>query len=129
MTEVEITCPIYPSEDPAKVEKAVMNIFPDAAIEISDDGLSASADSMDRFSKLIRKQRILDASRKILIRGKRGTVTRFFLNKQLAFAGKVSFCEEETVLGTIRVIVKDDEMDALIEKVSPETVDGEEVLI
>ncbi len=129
MTEIEISCPIYPSEDPLKVEKAVLNIFPDAEIQFTENEISAEAHSMEHFSKLIRKQKILDATRRILKKGKRGNVTRFFLNKQIAFAGRVSFCEEETVLGTIKVVVKDEEMEALIENVSPETVDGEEVLI
>ncbi len=71
----------------------------------------------------------MDTTRSVLIRGRRGNVTRFFLNKQVAFVGKVSFCEERTILGTMRVVVQDDEMDALIEDVAPETVDGEEVLI
>lgn len=129
MTSVEVTCPVFPSEDPDKVRVAMERIFPDIEIEETEDGLSGRTDNLDRFSKQIRKQRILDTTRSVLIRGRRGNVTRFFLNKQVAFVGKVSFCEERTILGTMRVVVQDDEMDALIEDVAPETVDGEEVLI
>ena len=129
MTSVEVTCPVFPSEDPDKVRVAMERIFPDIEIEETEDGLSGRTDNLDRFSKQIRKQRILDTTRSVLIRGRRGNVTRFFLNKQVAFVGKISFCEERTILGTMRVVVQDDEMDALIEDVAPETVDGEEVLI
>ncbi len=129
MTSVEVTCPVFPSEDPDKVRVAMERIFPDIEIEEMEDGLSGRTDNLDRFSKQIRKQRILDTTRSVLIRGRRGNVTRFFLNKQVAFVGKISFCEERTILGTMRVVVQDDEMDALIEDVAPETVDGEEVLI
>ncbi|MBQ7701810.1 MAG: hypothetical protein IJT54_05340 [Candidatus Methanomethylophilaceae archaeon] len=129
MTSVEVTCPVFPSEDPDKVRVAMERIFPDIEIEETEDGLSGRTDNLVRFSKQIRKQRILDTTRSVLIRGRRGNVTRFFLNKQVAFVGKVSFCEERTILGTMRVVVQDDEMDALIEDVAPETVDGEEVLI
>ncbi len=129
MTSVEVTCPVFPSEDPDKVRVAMERIFPDIEIEETEDGLSGRTDNLVRFSKQIRKQRILDTTRSVLIRGRRGNVTRFFLNKQVAFVGKISFCEERTILGTMRVVVQDDEMDALIEDVAPETVDGEEVLI
>ncbi len=129
MTSVEVTCPVFPSEDPDKVRVAMERIFPGIEIEETEDGLSGRTDNLDRFSKQIRKQKILDTTRSVLIRGRRGNVTRFFLNKQVAFVGKVSFCEERTILGTMRVVVQDDEMDALIEDVAPETVDGEEVLI
>ena len=129
MTSVEVTCPVFPSEDPDKVRTAMERIFPGIEIEESEDGLSGRTDNLDHFSKQIRKQRILDTTRSVLIRGRRGNVTRFFLNKQVAFVGKVSFCEERTILGTMRVVVEDEEMDALIEDVAPVTVDGEEVLI
>ncbi|MCI6025103.1 MAG: hypothetical protein MRZ10_04115 [Methanomassiliicoccales archaeon] len=94
-----------------------------------EKGLKGNTDNLDHFSKQIRKQKILDTTRSVLLRGKRGNVTRFFLNKQVAFVGKISFCEEKTILGTMRVVVEDDELDAVIENVAPETVDGEEVLI
>ena len=129
MASIEVTCPVFPSEDPNKVRTAIERIFP--GIELSEDekGLIGRTDDLEHFSKQIRKQKILDTTRSVLIRGRRGNVTRFFLNKQVAYVGKISFCEEKTILGTIRVVITDDEMDALIENVAPETVDGEEVLI
>ena len=129
MTSVEVTCPVFPSEDPEKVRTAMERIFPDIEIEEKDGQLVGRTDNLDRFSKQIRKQKILDTTRSVLIRGRRGNITRFFLNKQVAFVGKVSFCEEKTILGTMKVVVEDEEMEALIEDVAPVTVDGEEVLI
>lgn len=129
MLSVELSSPIFPSEDPEKVKTAVLKVFPGAEIEITDKGLIGKTDNLDRFSKQIRKQKILDTTRSVMIRGKRGNVIRFFLNKQVAFVGKISFCEERTILGTIKVVIEDDEPDALIENIAPVTVDGEEVLI
>ena len=129
MTSVEVTCPVFPSEDPDKVRVAMERIFPDIEIEETEDGLSGRTDNLVRFSKQIRKQRILDTTRSVLIRGRRGNVTRFFLNKQVAFVGKISFCEERTILGTIKVVIIDDDIDGLIDRVSPVTVDGEEVIL
>ena len=42
--------------------------------------------------------------------------------------GKVSFIEPKAILGTIKVTIEDDDIIGLIDKVAPETVDGEEVL-
>ena len=129
MPSIEISCPIYPSEDPEKVRTAVLKVFPDAVLEDSEEGIRGTSSNLDRFSKQIRKQKILDTTRSVLIHGKRGDRTRFFLNKQVAFVGKISFCEERTILGTIKVVIIDDDIDGLIDRVSPVTVDGEEVIL
>ena len=129
MPSIEITCPVYPSEDPEKVKTAILKVFPNAALEESDMGIKGTTDNLDRFSKQIRKQKILDTTRSVMLHGKRGDRTRIFLNKQVAFVGKVSFCEEKTILGTMKVVIIDENIDGLIDKVAPVTVDGEEVIL
>lgn len=127
---VKIFCPVYPSEDPDKVKTAIEKIFPDAVIGETEDGYECTADTLDHFSKLIRKQKILDATRSQMQRGMRrtGKIT-LNLNKQVAFMGKISFCEGKVILGTIKVTIETDEPEMLIDIVAPETVDGEEVLL
>ena len=122
-------CPVYPSEDPEKVKTAILKVFPNATLEESDMGIKGTTDDLDRFSKQIRKQKILDTTRSVMLHGKRGDRTRIFLNKQVAFVGKVSFCEEKTILGTMKVVIIDEDIDGLIDKVAPVTVDGEEVIL
>ena len=129
MPTIEIFCPVYPSEDPEKVKAAILKVFPDAELEESGDEIKGRSSSLERFSKQIRKQKILDTTRSVLIHGKRGDKTRFFLNKQVAFVGKISFCEEKTILGTIKVVLTEENLDDLIDKVAPVTVDGEEVIL
>ena len=129
MPSIEITCPVYPSEDPEKVKTAILKVFPNATLEESDMGIKGTTDNLDRFSKQIRKQKILDTTRSVMLHGKRGDRTRIFLNKQVAFVGKVSFCEEKTILGTMKVVIIDEDIDGLIDKVAPITVDGEEVIL
>ena len=129
MPSIEITCPVYPSEDPEKVKTAILKVFPNAALEESDMGIKGTTDNLDRFSKQIRKQKILDTTRSVMLHGKRGDRTRIFLNKQVAFVGKISFCEEKTILGTMKVVIIDEDIDGLIDKVAPITVDGEEVIL
>ena len=127
MTLVSISCPVKPSEDPEKVRSAILSIFPDAVLEENEDRFSGTAPGLDRFSQLIRKQKILDATRAVLIAGIRGNRTRMLLNKQVATVGKISFSDKKPVLGAIEVFVEDEDLVALIDRVSPITVDGEEV--
>ena len=126
---VTVSCPIFPSEDPERVAQAVLNIFPDAVLEISENAVNAEAGSMDHFSMQIRKQRILDSARSVLMKGRRGERSFFDLNKQAAFAGKISFAEPRTVLGTIKVTASADDITSFIEILAPKTVEGEEVRI
>lgn len=128
MAKVTVSCPVYPSEDPEKVRSALNSIFPMGEFILSDGRMTTEAD-LDNFSVLIRRQRILDTARSMMIRGKNrvGTKTRFNINKQVATVGKVSFVDYRTALGTIEVSVEDEDLDGLIDKVAPVTVDGEEV--
>jgi predicted RNA binding protein with dsRBD fold (UPF0201 family) len=128
MLSVEITCPVYPSEDPKKVLAAVQKVFPTATVAIEGDECHGKTSDLDYFRRQIRRQKILDATRSMMLRGKRDNVTRFFLNKQAAFVGKISFCEEKTILGSVRVVIESEDLQALIDSIAPETVDGEEVL-
>ena len=126
--DVFVSAPIFPSEDQNKVVQAITNIFPSAALEISDGNAEGKAD-IEHFSTQIRRQKILDAARSVMIRGRRKDRTAFLLNKQAAFAGKISFTDERSVLGTIRVTIEDDDIDAAINTIAPGTVDGKEVKI
>ncbi len=126
MAKVEISCQVNPSEDPEKVRAAIESIFPDAELELSERGFVGTA-SLDMFSKAIRRQKILDAVRGVMMSNVRGNTTRMSLNKQVATVGKVSFVDRRPVLGAIEVAVTDDDIQALIDRVAPMTVDGEEV--
>jgi hypothetical protein len=126
MAEVTVRCPVNPSEDEEKVRKAVLSIFPDAELSL-EDGMLSGAATLDRFHRIIRNQRILDATRSVLLRNMRGNTTWLNLNKQVATLGKVSFADRNPVLGAIEVTIRDDDLEALIDRLAPVTVDGEEV--
>ena len=128
MTTVTIECIVNPSEDPEKVEAAILSIFPDAELERDERGFKGTA-TLDHFSKKIRKQKILDATRGVMIKNMRGNRTWVNLNKQVATVGKVSFADRNPVLGAIEVCIEDDDIEGLIDIVAPVTVDGEEVRI
>ena len=126
MTSVSIECQVNPSEDPDKV--ATANIFPDAELELDDKGFKGTA-TIDHFSKQIRKQKILDATRGVMLKNRRGDKTWVNLNKQVATVGKVSYVDKNPILGAIEVCIQDDDIEGLIDIVAPVTVDGEEVKI
>ncbi|MCL1984755.1 MAG: hypothetical protein FWG58_05105 [Methanomassiliicoccaceae archaeon] len=129
MANVRISCPIFPSEDPQRVAHAVTNIFPGIELAMEEDRFTADTTDLEHFALQIRRQRILDTTRSVLMKGRRGERSVFNMNKQAAYAGKISFVEERTILGTIKVTIEADDITAFIESLAPQTVDGEEVLI
>ena len=117
-TEINLT------EDIEKVRKAVANIFDDISMEINPSSrgsvLSAEAKgqaALVKFRNVLRSDRIRDAARKVFLRGIRENAVSFCLNKQVAFAGHVSFSEEvaEFPLGPIKVTIKYDDPRLIID--------------
>ena len=118
--KIEILSSINPSEDPKKVETAILNIFPNAKIKI--DGFSITSNSKDLY--LLEK--IYDVihsnqSQKIYQRQLEKNLdhdsTWFYLNKQAAFVGTIALCEEaeESPLGPIKVILTSSNIDRIID--------------
>lgn len=116
---------VNPTEDQSKVERALHSIFPSAHIErtdLADDvvKLEVHGNSLEFLStlrSLIKQERIRSAARSILLRGTRGTHIRFYLNKQAAFVGRVSFCqpEGESPLGPISIEVETTDVSRVID--------------
>ena len=71
----------------------------------------------------MRNDRIRDASRRLLLKAMRGNMISFYLNKQVAFAGHVSFSEEtaESPLGPIKINIETDNPQQLIEWLAEKT--------
>ncbi|RLE96058.1 MAG: hypothetical protein DRJ55_00480 [Thermoprotei archaeon] len=137
MLEVEVQVEIRPTEDEEKVKKAVERFFKVNWISMDDykftkiyRGVGRGLEAIEGFYHALRKQQILDAARQYLFRGKREEFVRFYLNKQVAFAGSISFCSYEygeSPLGAITVIIKTREVEKLIEWLTPRTVKGKPI--
>jgi hypothetical protein len=121
---------INPTEGEEKVEAAVRNVLSKVSITIKPQGkgcvLTAEAsgqESLVKLRSLLRTDRIRDAARKALFRSIRGNTISFCLNKQVAFAGHVSFSEEtaESPLGPIRVTITSNNPRQLIEWLAEKT--------
>ncbi len=127
---VRIEVDVNPTESEEKVKKAVWNLFGDVPVEAKPaqkgSTLMADAKGLETLSTLrnvLRRDHIRDASRKALHHGLRGDTFVFYLNKQVASAGHVSFseAEAESPLGPIKVIVQTDDPLQLIDWLAPRT--------
>jgi len=128
--EIAVQAKVNPTEDPAKVQTAIRKVLGPIQLETRDDvngaylqGLAEGLEQLTFFQELLRKERIRDAARRVLLRGIAGDTVTFFLNKQVAYAGHVSFCqpEGESPLGPIRVEVKCSNSRKLAEWLAPKT--------
>ncbi len=124
-TEINLT------ESEERVKMAVANLFGNVPTEIKPSYkgsvLNAEAkgqEALVKFRNLLRLDRIRDAARKVLFDGIQGQSIGFCLNKQVAFAGHVSFSKEvaESPLGPIKVIIECENPRQLIDWLAPRTV-------
>jgi uncharacterized protein len=119
---INVEAPVRPSEDSEKVKRAILNLFPDLQFEDPEGRISGTTESWGKFADILRRHRIRDAARGVMMRGMRGeTVTSFCINKQAAFMGKVSFSESESPLGDIRITFEDPQLQNHIDSIAPDT--------
>lgn len=145
MIHVNISAPVYPTEDPDKVIRAILALFIDIKIEkrtiesiepetrispslfISGEG---GLDLLLTLHGLIRREEIIDSVRnKVFSKGlsSDGLLVRFLLNKQAAFVGIFSIPAQEEPLESIEVVIRADshkEMKRLFEWLLPLTEEG-----
>ena len=128
--EVHVEVMINPTEDSEKVKKAVENIFWNAEFEVKPlkrgSLLTAKArgtDSLTKLYNLLRRERIRDAARTVLFSELGEKSITFYLNKQVAYVGHLSFSEPEaeSPLGPIKVQIHCDDLRRLIEWLTPKT--------
>lgn len=118
------------TEDPEKVKKALLIIAPNQDFEEVKKGDRSvielemkGRESLDKLFSKFRDEMILDAARKALFSSANENVISFYLNKQVAFAGHISFCQAtgESPLGPISVEIRCPNSEALIEWLAPGT--------
>ena len=127
---VHVEADINSTEDPEKVRRAVENILGNAEFEVKQQRrgslLVAKAKGIDGLTKLqnlLRRERIRDAARGVLFHGLSGRSIIFYLNKQVAYVGHISFSQPtaESSLGPIKVEIHCDNPRELIEWLAPKT--------
>lgn len=129
--EVNVEVDVNPTEDADKVKVAVQRVLGDINLELIEEGGRArltgrmeGLEALARFYDLLRRERILDSARSVLLRGVQGKKIVFFLNKQVAYMGHISFSQPygESPLGPIRVEILCDEPQSLIDWLAPKSI-------
>lgn len=128
---VYVEVEINPTESEEKVKEAVENIFGSITAQIKPlrkgNLIVAEVKGLEvltQFCNLLRRERIRSAARKALYEGLRGNTISFCLNKQVAYAGHVSFSQEvaESPLGPIKVRIECENPRELISWLTRKTV-------
>lgn len=128
--EVRVEAEVNPTEDADKVKVAIQKVLGDISLELIEEGdyrrLVGKAEGLEaltRFYDLLRRERILDAARTVLLRGIQDKKIIFYLNKQVAYVGHISFSQPygESPLGPIRVEIQCDDPQGLINWLTPKT--------
>lgn len=115
---------VNPTEDLEKVKAAVERVFGNLEFKFRAEGerrtllfTSSSQDSLSKFKRIIRQDLIRDAVRKHLKARIKDNHVRFFLNKQVAYAGHISLCEPEgeSPLGPIEIEIECSDPEKLVD--------------
>jgi len=128
---VYVEVKINPTESEDKVKQAIENVFGKIQTKIQPiykGGLltaeTRGLESLTKLYNLLRRERIRDAARGALFEGLNGKTINFCLNKQVAYAGHISFSKEEaeSPLGPIKVKIKCEGPREFIDWLAPKTV-------
>ncbi len=116
---VTVTTTVNPSENISKIKKAILNIFSDAHIEITNGIVKATTniDSLSTIHDVISSRKTQKTYRRHLNRNLIDDSTWFYLNKQAAFSNVIALCDEadESPLGPIKIILKSKNIEKIIE--------------
>lgn len=118
--KIEILSSINPSEDPKKVETAILNVFPNAKIKTDSFSIISNSKDLYMLEKIydvIHSNQSQKIYQRQLEKNLDNNSTWFYLNKQAAFVGTISLCEEaeESPLGPIKVILTSSNIDQIID--------------
>ena len=121
---VHVETEVNPTGAEEKVKAALANVFGTLPIVTKPSNIGSllvaeakGREALENFRNLLRRDRIRNAARKVFFAGLRGKTISFFLNKQVAFVGHVSFSQEtgESPLGPIKVIIESENPRELID--------------
>ena len=127
MISINISTPVFPTEDLDKVKLAIHNIFPDIELLYENDEFFYQTDDEEILKHLYWKQQnqqILDSVRKILLSSLSENSVTLNINKQLAHVNFLNICtdSEPSPLGGIQLIISsatDEELMEVIDKFFP----------
>ena len=125
---VHVEVEVNPTEDLEKVKQAVENIFGAVEFEVESRkwghlliAKTRGTEGLTKLYNLLSRERIRAAARKVFFNGMDEKSVVFYLNKQVAYAGHISFSQQtaESPLGPIKVQIRCDNPRELIEWLTP----------
>jgi predicted RNA binding protein with dsRBD fold (UPF0201 family) len=125
---VHIEVEVNSTEDLEKVKHAVENIFGAVTFKVKSRkwgqlliAETRGPEGLTKLSNLINRERIRAAARKVFRSGMDEKSVTFYLNKQVAYAGHISFSQQtaESPLGPIKVQIRCDNPRKLIGWIAP----------
>lgn len=130
--KVIVKAKLNPTEDELKLLKAITNLTGMENYRKEKEGDSeyiiqeGDESLLIKFRELLRRERILDAARKIITQGIDNRTITFHVNRQVAFVGKISFCkpEGESPLGPITFHIWTENTKELIDWLATRTIGG-----
>jgi predicted RNA binding protein with dsRBD fold (UPF0201 family) len=111
-----------------KVKSSVENLFGAVTFKVKSRtwgqllvAETRGTEGLTKLANLLKREQILAAARKVLRNGTNETSVTFYLNKQVAYAGHVSFSQQtaESPLGPITVKISCDNTRKLVDWLAP----------
>ena len=127
---VRVEVEVNPTEAEEKVKTAVANLFGNISLQTKTayrgsvvTGEAKGQEALVKLRNLLRNDRVRDAARRVFLGSSRGKAISFCVNKQVAFAGHISFSQEvaESPLSPMKVIIECEEPRKLIDWLAPRT--------
>jgi uncharacterized protein len=121
---IHIEAEINPTETEPKVREAIEKMFGPMNTQIKPQRKgsliqadTSNQDALTRFHNLLQREHIRAAARTVLLKGMDRKTLSFCLNKQVAYAGHISFSQEqsESPLGPIRIEIRSENPKEIIE--------------
>lgn len=118
-SEIIVQTYINPSEEIEKVALSIKNIFPTSKFRVKDNKIQFSTEKFEELNKIkeqVKSRAALAVLKKILYNNQKINMTFFLLNKQAAYSGAVAIVEEEeeSPLGPIKIIIKNQDTEEII---------------
>ncbi len=118
--KIEMFCSVNPTENPEKIKKAILNVFPYSTIKTEIFSISAQSNDLNSLEKIyetVHSKQTQRIYRRNLENNLENNTTWFYLNKQAAFVEKIAICEEadESPLGPIKVVLTSSRVDRIID--------------
>ena len=135
--KIQITCPVFPTEDEEKIQEALSNLFHHGGTKHYqlEQCSKISLDLTERNELSVLRQyvhelRIIDVVRRRLEGNLNGTATSIHLDKQAASLGKVRLLDDTDdtpPLGSIKIVIDfidETELESFMSWFVPLTKDG-----